>query len=198
MQSCAACTSVARQSLCRPSPPTCTPTSLVRHVEQALAAVTLQQVRARGGDVADEAALQRWKRLVRRMLLPEAPPPPPLHSGSLAQTMADSEARNRALADCAYDDQLHLSRTEHCRACHRAVAAALGSTNAFLSVDALSAWIAYLSSEGEALRAADGDAYDALMNAWRWCAHEEERARRAIVDNKSRTASQSQTMQRLL
>lgn len=178
MQSCAACTHVARQSLCRPSAPTSTPSSLVRHVEQALAAITLQQVRARGGDVADDAALRRWKRLVRRMLLPEAPLPA-LSQNSSAQLMADSEARNRALADCTYDAQLHTSRIDHCRACHRAIAETVGIANGFLSVDALSAWLAYLSSEGEALRAADGDAYDALVNAWRWCAHEEERARRA-------------------
>lgn len=106
------------------------------------------------------------------MLVPDA-----THEDTSAP--ADSEARNRAVADAVYSHAYHLHRADHCRACydlvHRSLRDAIGDDDPLVSLPALTAWIAYLSTEGEALRAVDADAYDALINAWRWCAHEQVR-----------------------
>lgn len=188
---CAACRHVSHTPLnARCSTPL--PRQFARDVDATLRTISLEAVRSTGGDVADENALRSWTRLVRHMLVPGA------NNDSL--TCADSEARNRAVADASYSHAYHLHRADHCRACHdlvhRTLHGAVRNDDSFVSGEALTAWIAYLSTEGEALRAVDADAYDALINAWRWCAHEQVRCGSGEAVQPSSAAQQD--WQRLL
>lgn len=188
---CAACRHVSRTPLnARCSTPL--PRRFARDVDATLRSISLDAVRSAGGDVRDVDTLKSWTRLVRHMLVPDA--------SNDTSAPADSEARNRAVADASYSHAYHLHRADHCRACydlvHRSLHDAIGDDDSLVSLPALTAWIAYLSTEGEALRAVDANAYDALINAWRWCAHEQVRCGGGEAVQPSSTAHQD--WQRLL